>query len=212
VVESRFSKVKKVYVQPKYPRTVVVGECFAVALEIERSRLPSYFHYVAKAGMSTYAILNNNEFSCNGRSVTPLEKAASYKPDRIIFLVGANYAGSVDPMSSANQFVKMKKLMKRINPQVQFVIMAVSPWKKDSVYGRRLPSHYKRHLINSAYQKVASTHKNMYYCDLPARMESSNGDLRGEFNGGDGLHWSFYARSWMIQNLKKWCKDKFGTW
>lgn len=212
VVESGFSNRKKVYVQPANPTTVIVGECFAVALEREKSRLPSYFRYVAKAGMSTVTILNSNDFTYAGNRVSPLEKAASYKPDRIIFLVGANYSGSIDPTMSANLFVKMKKLMNKINPHVQFVIMAVSPWKKDSTYGHKLPSHEKRHLINAAYKKVAESHKDMFYCDLPVKMEDANGDLQGQFNGGDGLHWSGSARLWMVKNLKKWCLSKLGTW
>ncbi len=211
-VESGDSKSLKVYVQPINPKTVIIGECFAVALEKERSRMPSYFRYVGRAGMSTYTMLSNNEFSYNGRSVTAFEKAATYKPDRIIFFVGANYSGSINPTKSANLFVKMKKLMSKINPHVQFVVMAVSPWKKDSKYGRLLPSHAKRHLISNAYKKVAKSHKDIYYCGLTAKMEGSNGDLLSQFNGGDGLHWSNYARQWMVKNLRNWCKKYLGTW
>ncbi|MBO4395898.1 MAG: SGNH/GDSL hydrolase family protein [Eubacterium sp.] len=209
---SKFSKPVKVFVEPEKPRTVIVGECFAVALELEKNNFPSYYRYVAKAGMSTYTILESNEFNYNGNDVTALEKAATYNPDRLIFIVGANYSASIDPEQSAAKFVTMKRLMKKINPNIKIVIMGVSPWKKDSKYGVRLASHEKRHQINAAYRDVAEKHNNMYYCDLTEHFEGSDGDLLGQYNGGDGLHWSYYARTWMVQHLKTWLKKKFGNY
>lgn len=204
-------KQVKVYVQPDHPKTVIIGECFAVALERARSRFPSYYRFIAQGGMSTYSILNNNEFTCGGQKVTALEKAALYKPDRLVFLVGANGAGSVDPQDAGKNFEKMYKLMKRVNPAIQFVILAVSPWKSDSVYGRKMPSHEKRHQINQAYREVAEKYDNIYYCNLTERFEDSNGNLRGQFNTGDGLHWSVYARDYMTVQLQKWLKKKLGS-
>ena len=211
-VSSKESKSVKIYVLPEKPKTVIIGECFAVAMERERRRMPSYFHYVGRAGMSTYTMLSNNEFNYNGTRINAFEKAATYRPDRIIFFVGANYSGSIDPAKSAALFLKMKKMMNNLNPHVQFVIMAVSPWKKNSRYGRILASHDKRHRINSAYKKVAKKNKDLYYCNLTEKMEDRNGDLRYEFNSGDGLHWSNTARYWMVNNLKKWCKKHLGSW
>ena len=210
-VYSRFSKPVKVYTEPKYPKTVIVGECFVVALEKVKNKLPKTFRYVAEGGMTTYSILNKNSFRYNGKAVTALEKAAMYKPDRIIFIVGANASKSINPTKSANKFIKMKRMMNKINPHVQFVIMSVSPWKASSAIGRRLASHKKRHQINKAYKKVADKHKNMYYCNLTLKLEDKHGNLRGKYNGGDGLHWSIYCRSFMASELKKWLKKKLGA-
>ena len=207
--EATPSKSVKVYVYPKHPKTVIIGECFAVALEMERNRFPSYYRFIGKAGMSMYSILNDNTFSYNGVNVTPLEKAAMMKPDRLIFLVGANFSGSYDPKKSAHQLVKMKKLMKKINPHIQMVVLSVSPWKKNSKYGKILPSHQKRHAFNSAYRAVAKADKNIYYCALTLRLEDANYDLKPEYDGGDGLHWSWLARSRMAGWIQKWCKKKF---
>ena len=211
VITSELGMKRKAYVRPEHPKTVIIGECFAVSLEMARDRFPSYYRFIAKGGMTTYSILYNNDFNVDGRSVTALEKASLYNPDRLVFLVGANGAGSVNPADAGRNFVKMFRLMKRINPAIQFVILAVSPWKSDSTYGRKMPSHEKRHQINEAYKAVAEKHRNIYYCNLTERFEDSNGDLRGQFNTGDGLHWSGYAREYMTEALQKWLKRKLGT-
>ena len=205
------SKSTKVYVYPKHPKTVIIGECFVVALEKEKRRFPSYYRFIGEAGMSMYSIQNDSSFSYNGRNVTPLEKAALMKPDRLIFLVGANYSGSHDPKKSAHQLIKMKKLMKKINPYIQMVVLSVSPWKKNSTYGRKLPSHQKRHAFNAAYRAVAKSDKNIYYCALPLRLEDANHDLKSMYDGGDGLHWSWLARTKMAGWIQKWCRNKFHT-
>ena len=210
-ITSELGMKRSVYVWPEHPKTVIIGECFAVSLELAKDRFPSYYRFIAKGGMTTYSILYNNEFTVDGRSVTALEKASLYHPDRLVFLVGANGAGSVNPADAGRNFVKMFRLMKRINPKIQFVILAVSPWKRDSTYGRKMPSHEKRHQINEAYKAVADKHKNIYYCDLTERLEDSNGDLSGQFNTGDGLHWSGYAREYMTEALQKWLKKNLGT-
>ncbi|MCR4604640.1 MAG: hypothetical protein K5639_01435 [Eubacterium sp.] len=210
-VASQQSESIKTYIEPDKPKTVIVGECFAVALEKEKKRFPSYYKFVAKAGMTTFSILNDNEFKADGESVTALEKAAMYKPDRLVFIVGANASGSTNPTASAKRFVKIQKLMKKINPNIQIVVMAVSPWKRDSIYGRKMTSHAKRHKINEAYKKIAKKTDGIYYCDLTERFEDENGDLKGKYNGGDGMHWSFYAREYMAKELQKWLKKNLGS-
>ena len=209
---SDFSKPREIYVRPAEPKTVVVGECFALALEKDKEKLPSYYSYIAQGGMTTDSILNNNCLEHEGSSVTAIEKAAMMNPDRVIFLVGANNSGHVDPTNNANNFVKMHKLMKKINPHVEFVVLAVSPWNKNGTTGRKMTSHEKRYAINRAYKAMAAKNDNIWYCPLPLDLEDEDGNLLGKFNGGDGLHWSNYARDYMAEHLKDWLKENLGSY
>ena len=208
---SELSEPEKIYIQPDEPKTVIVGECFALALEKVKDKFPSYYEFIARGGMTTDSIMNNNSFDYNGSSVTALEKAAMYQPDRVIFLVGANNSGHTDPKKSANNFIKMHKSMKKINPHVQFVVLAVSPWNENGTNGRRMTSHEKRHAINRAYKAVGESYDGIWYCPLTLDLEDESGNLIGKFNGGDGLHWSLYARDYMADKLQKWLKETFGT-
>ena len=196
------SAAKKFYVHPTNPKTVICGECFAVGLRTVCGH-SSYYKFVAKTGISTYGILNSNYFSYGGRTVTALERVAYYNPDRAYFISGMNEAWSYS--SSARtiaNYKKIIKLLKRANPNIEVVIMALPP-----VSGKY--ARIKSRLIrwNKQLQAMCAAQKNVYfYSSYRSILTNSSGYLTSAYNGGDGLHWSYSGYSKVMAALKKWNK------
>ena len=196
------SAAKKFYVHPANPKTVICGECFAVGLRTVCGH-SSYYKFVAKTGISTYGILNSNYFSYGGRTVTALERVAYYNPDRVYFISGMNEAWSYSSSArTVANYKKMIKLLKRANPNIEVVIMALPP--VNGKYAR-----IKSRLIrwNKQLQAMCAAQKNVYfYSSYRSILTNSSGYLTSAYNGGDGLHWSYSGYSKVMAALKKWNK------
>ena len=204
------SNAKGVYVRPKNPRTVVAGECFVQDFLFIKSKFTKNTHYVYKIGCNTASMQNSNFVNYNGRTITGLERIALYNPDRVIFLLGANESAWHEPGWSINNYKKMVKRLKKINSNVQVVILAVPPFGWHS--SQNIASVSKRARYNKAYKSYADKTKNVYYCPATNALADSTSHLMKKYDGGDGCHWNMTGAKTVADALKKWCKKNLHSW
>ena len=207
---SRSSKNISVYVMPKKPRVVIAGECFVEDFAYQSSAFPSNYHLVYKIGVNTYTMIHNNYFDNDGYLVTGIEKIATYRPDRVYFLIGANESAWQKPDWTMTNFKYMFGLLKKINRNVQIVLIAVPPFGVTST--QNIPSPERRAEYNRAYMEYADTHNNIFFCDATYVLQDPSGYLSGSYDGGDGCHWNTTGTSEVIKALKKWSRDTFDSW
>ncbi|MCR5202431.1 MAG: hypothetical protein K6D02_04995 [Lachnospiraceae bacterium] len=211
-VAGNFSKKKKAYTYPQTPRTVVIGECFVVGMKLyTESMFNKKTLILGKGGLNSLQILQENYFSYKGSSVSAAERAAYHRPDRIVVLVGMNEVRAGNPNATISNFGRLFKLMKKINPKMQMVVLSIPPIGTDTVLSpeskARIPS------FNKHYKKFADKKNNVFYCDAPQKLLSdSSGNIKSYANGGDGIHWTGQATADVVSGLKKFCKKNMGTW
>ncbi len=202
--ESKSGKTGKIYVRPENPKVVISGECFVEGIDIyAKSYLPNNYHLVYKVGVSTYGMLNSNYFSYNGMTITGIERVACYHPDRVFFLIGMNEAINWNTTSTINNYKKMIQLLKKVNPNVEVVLLALPPVGVDHVAGFASNSYINHY--NKAYKNLAKQTKNVYYySDYRKLITDSNGYLMSYANGGDGGHWSAQGTINVLNDIKKY--------
>lgn len=129
-----------------------------------------------------------------------------YNPDRLILMFGMNgLPGSPSDVSMYNQVNCISKIIKECrkkNPNMEIVIMGVSP-----VSSR---AHVKLSSVKSFNDKLEKSllHKKDVHYYTPARvLADSNGYLKSGYGGGDGIHWSATAYKLVYEDLKSYVKE-----
>ncbi len=201
---SKASNTKSVYVLPKNPKVVICGECFVEGMKMYANKYkPKNTHFVYKIGISTRGMLNDNYINYKGSSITAIERIAYYNPDRVYFLIGMNEAKGGNPNYTVKNYKKAFKLLKRINPHVEMVLMALPPVGRSHSSG--FASNGKINRYNKAYKRFADKTKNVFYYSRYRRLISDGaGYLKA--NGGDGGHWSAGGTIKVVKDLKKYSK------
>lgn len=210
VYSSLPGKRLKVYVMPKKPRTVIAGECFVEDFAMLSGYWPQNVHLVYKIGVNTYTMQHNNYFEYNGNTVTGIEKIATYNPDRVYFLIGANESAWVNPEWTMNNYTQMIKLLRSRNKHIQIVLIGVPPFGWSST--QNIPTEEKRNSYNAAYKRYADERKYVYYCPATYVLEDGTGHLSGSYDGGDGCHWNEIGAARVADEVKAWSKKTFGNW
>ena len=204
--KSKPSKKKKVYVRPKNPRIVICGECFVEGMKMYAKKYkPKNSKFVYKIGISTYGLLNTNYIKYGGHTITAVERIAYYNPDRVYFLVGMNEAANKSPQVTARNYKKIFKLLKKINPHIEMVLMALPPVGRS--HGSGFANNGSINRYNKAYKRLAKKYRNMfYYSSYRKLITDRSGYLKRSANGGDGGHWSASATIKVVKALKKHSK------
>ncbi len=208
--KSKASKTKKVYIPKKKKRkkvnVVVCGECFVEGMDIyAKGYLPAKTRLVHKIGISTSGVLNNTYFRYKGKAVTALEKVARYQPKVVYFLVGMNEARG-NSVATIRNYKKIIKLLKKVQPNIKIVLMALPPVGRKHASG--FASNSKINSLNKKYKKLANSTKNVYYFGSYRKlMTDGSGYLKGSANGGDGGHWSAGITIKVVKALKKHSKQ-----
>lgn len=203
-IKSKAGRTGRVYVRPANPLVVISGECFVEGMAIyAKPYLPSNYRLVHKVGVSTYGMLNSNYFSYNDMTVTGIERIAYYHPDRVFFLIGMNEARNWNTTSTINNYKKMIQLLKKVNPHVEVVLLALPPVSANHVSGFA-DNDYINH-YNEAYKNLAKNTENVYYYSGYRKLiTDGNGYLMSYANGGDGGHWSSQATINALNDIKKY--------
>ena len=202
---SNDSKVKSVYVLPKNPKIVICGECFVEGMKMYASKYkPKNTKIISKIGISTSGMLNDGFINYKGSSVTAIERIAYYNADRVFFLIGMNEAKGGNPSGTVNNYKKAFKLLKKINPHVEMVLMALPPVGRSHSSG--FASNGKINRYNKAYKAYAKKTKNVFYYSRYRKLISDGAGYLNA-NGGDGGHWSSGGTIKVVKDLKKYSKS-----
>lgn len=205
-ISSKMSKAKYVKAKARNLNIVVAGECYVEGIEVwAKNEYPKGTNFVSYVGVSTYGFLNTKKFKVNGKSATGIEKVASYKPDRVYFLLGMNEAGTDNTTPTINNFKKMIRRLKKVNKDVQIILLPIAPTGKHS--SANVPKKSQRLKFNQAYANLAAVTENVYYYDYTGLFDNGKGYLKSSCDGGDGCHWNSKATIEFSKSLIEWSNN-----
>ena len=192
--------------KPKNPRTVIVGECYVEDFEKYcKQYLPKHTLFIHKIGILTGALAEEPFVEYEGNSITAMERAAIYKPDRVFFLCGMNETENDTPQITVKHFDTMKKQLQSVNKNVEVVICSLPPVARDGLDGYGTNAQIRNY--NKALKKYADKTKNVYYYDIRYLLEDENGKLKKEADPGDGAHWQISATKEVAKAIKKYSDE-----
>lgn len=208
---SGHSEELEVYVRPRQPHSVIVGESFVEAINAYmREEVPDRVELVGKIGTNTDAMLYNDYFEYKGEPCTAIERTAFFNPDRVYLMVGCNEAALGDPKDTTANFKEMRKRLMEKNPNMEFVVVSLSPYGQTST--QNIPDLEKRREFNKEYKKFAKRYDNVYYCDAPEVLDDGTGYLKSEYDSGDGCHWNPEGAKMVVYEIRKWSINNLGAY
>ncbi len=188
--------------KPKDVNAVIIGECYVEDFKNYcKDLLPKKTHYIYKIGVLTGALLDDAFIDYGGTSVTAIERAAMYKPNQAFFLVGMNETENDTPEITVKHFDKMRKLLKKVNPDVDVVICSLPPVAKDGLDGYGTNAQISNY--NEKIKEYCDKTDGVDYLNIRDVLEDENGRLKKEADPGDGAHWQVSAAKDVAKIIKK---------
>lgn len=133
-------------------------------------------------------------------------KLLKYNPDRMFIMMGVNgLVGSPNGTHMDSMIESYDKILAaclKKNPNMEIIVLGVSPVGKSA---RVKASSVK--LYNQKLKKKVSKRKNVRFYDLAEFMADSNGYLKSQYGGGDGIHWRVNTYKDAYKQLQKYVKE-----
>ncbi|MDE6624957.1 MAG: hypothetical protein K2K56_01160 [Lachnospiraceae bacterium] len=135
-----------------------------------------------------------------------LKQLLSYNPDRLFIMLGMNgLVGSPDDTdlnTKVDYFGKIIRACLKKNPDMEIVVMGVSP------VGRR--ASVKKNTVerfNKKLKKLIKPLSNVRYYDTWKILSDSQGYLKSQYGGGDGIHWQKCGYEKVKKDLDRFIKE-----
>ncbi|MCM1500004.1 MAG: GDSL-type esterase/lipase family protein [Clostridium sp.] len=171
----------------------------AVKKKVRRTaRRTAYAGDSVMKGFTSYGVISPNKKTrffakvgihlhtfCDGDMLKQLLK---YNPDRLFIMLGMNglvgSPGDADLNTKVDYFRKIIRACLKKNPDMEIVVLGVSP------VGRR--ASVKKDTVerfNKKLKRLVNSMDGVRYYDTWQILADSQGYLKSQYGGGDGIHW-----------------------
>ncbi len=143
---------------------------------------------LAQIGISHPSFAGNTFINNAGKQYTLKTYLASHQAPVIYIALGVN--GINDPSEDhyKKTFVQLIDSVMEQAPNSNIVLMSIGPVNDNGMYKKTVQNSwivkYNDFLLNTAKEK------HIFYLDISEVLTGSDGQVRPEYNGGDGLHYS----------------------
>ncbi|WP_158589444.1 SGNH/GDSL hydrolase family protein [Butyrivibrio sp. CB08] len=143
---------------------------------------------LAQIGISHPAFASNKFINNAGKEYTLKTYLSSHQAPVIYILLGVN--GINDPSESHYQktFISLIDSVIEMAPNSNVVLVAIGPVDDNGIYKNSVQNawidKYNNFLLETAKEK------HIFYLDIAEILKGSDGQVKSEYNGGDGLHYS----------------------
>lgn len=193
--ESTQSVAKKGTVRKTAKRIAYVGDSIMTGF--------SLYHVTGK-GTKVFAKIGINATTFYNSSL--MGQMLNYKPDRMVLMFGMNglagNPGSGSMQTQINCIGSIIKKCRKKNPEMEIIIMGVSP-----VSASTSVKMSNVRMFNRMLKKSLKKHKDVHYYDLSKILASSGGYLSSSYNGGDGIHWNSAAYKKVYKAINQYVKE-----
>ncbi|WP_026516880.1 GDSL-type esterase/lipase family protein [Butyrivibrio sp. MC2021] len=143
---------------------------------------------LAQIGISHPSFASNTFINNAGKEYTLKSYLGSHQAPVIYMLLGVN--GINDPSEShyQNTFISLIDSVIEMAPNSNIVLVAIGPVDDNGIYKNTVQNalidKYNDFLLKTAKEK------HIFYLNIAEILKGSDGQVKYEYNGGDGLHYS----------------------
>ncbi len=143
---------------------------------------------LAQIGISHPAFASNKFINNAGKEYTLKTYLASHQAPVIYILLGVNGINDPSETHYRNTFVTLIDKVAEMAPNSNLVLVAIGPVDDNGIYKNSVQNawidKYNDFLLETAKEK------HIFYLDIAEILKGSDGQVKSEYNGGDGLHYS----------------------
>ena len=143
---------------------------------------------LAQIGISHPAFASNKFINNAGKEYTLKSYLASHQAPVIYILLGVNGINDPSETHYKNTFLTLIDSVAEMAPNSNLVLVAIGPVDDNGIYKNSVQNawidKYNDFLLETAKEK------HIFYLDIAEILKGSDGQVKSEYNGGDGLHYS----------------------
>ena len=143
---------------------------------------------LAQIGISHPAFASNKFINNAGKEYTLKSYLASHQAPVIYILLGVNGINDPSEEHYRNTFLTLIDSVIEMAPNSNIVLVAIGPVDDNGIYKENVQNawidNYNDFLLETAKEK------HIFYLDIAEILKGSDGQVKSEYNGGDGLHYS----------------------
>ncbi|MBR5116067.1 MAG: hypothetical protein IK096_03280, partial [Lachnospiraceae bacterium] len=142
---------------------------------------------LAQIGISHPAFSTNTFINNAGREYTINSYLESHQAPVVYILLGVNGINDPSEEHYKNTFLSLIDKIADLTPNSNIVLVAIGPVDDEGPYRKTVQNEwidrYNGFLLDTAKEK------NVFYLDIAGLLKGTDGQLKSEYNGGDGLHY-----------------------
>ena len=143
---------------------------------------------LAQIGISHPAFASNKFINNAGKEYTLKSYLGSHQAQVIYILLGVNGINDPSEEHYRNTFLTLIDKVAEMAPNSNLVLVAIGPVDDNGIYKNSVQNawidKYNDFLLETAKEK------HIFYLDIAEILKGSDGQVKSEYNGGDGLHYS----------------------
>ena len=143
---------------------------------------------LAQIGISHPAFASNKFINNAGKEYTLKSYLGSHQAPVIYILLGVNGINDPSETHYKNTFLTLIDSVAEMAPNSNIVLVAIGPVDDNGIYKNSVQNawidKYNDFLLETAKEK------HIFYLDITEILKGSDGQVKSEYNGGDGLHYS----------------------
>lgn len=154
---------------------------------------------LAKIGVSHTAVENTTFQQNSGKQYTVKKYLETVKPPVVYICYGVNGMNGISEEKYEKSYKELVEHIMEWAPDSKIVLMSI--WPVDD-YGP-----YKNSVQNAWIEKyndfllALAEYEGLFYLDVASVLKDSNGQIKREFDGGDGLHYRASAYNTIIDYI-----------
>ncbi|MCR5155801.1 MAG: hypothetical protein K6C96_03855 [Butyrivibrio sp.] len=143
---------------------------------------------LAQIGISHPAFASNTFINNAGKEYTLKSYLGSHQAPVIYIFLGVNGINDSSEEHYRNTFLTLIDSVSDMAPNSNIVLASIGPVDDNGIYKNTVQNawidKYNEFLLETAKEK------HIFYLNIAEILKGSNGQVKSEYNGGDGLHYS----------------------
>ena len=143
---------------------------------------------LAQIGISHPAFASNTFINNAGKEYTLKSYLGSHQAPVIYILLGVNGINDSSETHYKNTFITLIDSVAKMAPNSNIVLVSIGPVNDNGIYKKNVQNavinKYNDFLLKTAKEK------HFFYLDIAEILKGPDGQVKSEYNGGDGLHYS----------------------
>ncbi len=153
---------------------------------------------LAKVGISHPSVLSATFTQNSGKEYTVKKYLETHKAQVIYLAFGVNGMGGSDEKYEKS-FKEMVEAIMDMAPDSEIVIMAIGPVDDNGPYKKTCQNSWIDKYNN--FLESLAEYEGIYYLDVDSVLKGEDGQVKPEYDAGDGLHYKACAYTVMLEYI-----------
>ena len=152
---------------------------------------------LAKVGISHTSVLSSTFMQNSGKQYTVESYLKSHKAPVIYINYGVNGMNGISEEKYEKAYKDVVEKIMDLAPESEIVLMAIWPVDDNGPY----KGNVKNEWIDkyNDFLKTLAEYEGIFYLDVDSVLKGSDGQIKGEYDAGDGLHYRACAYTTIIE-------------